>query len=139
MSTTGAVECNDCTLHEGAGYWSDMGATSCSLCREGYYQHPSDDSCRPCPHGATCPAEAILATLVIDPAFFRFSSDSDRLYECLMGKVACPGTVAVAEATQETPLVGANTLNGTSSTETVSPTAAPLATHGEALCATGYR
>ena len=69
----------------------EEGSIGCDTCRKGYYLVPSA-SCESCPKGSTCTEGTTLATIAIDAGYFRFTAESDHIYECPLGKVACPGT-----------------------------------------------
>ena len=80
--------CLDCETELGLGSGSVGGSTKCRECRAKYF-HAGDQTtpghyeCEPCPAGADCSVKgSTLATLKLKPNFFRFSNDSDRVYEC---------------------------------------------------------
>ena len=45
-----------------------------------------------CPDEAVCSEGATLATLEIKPKHYRFSTSAKTIYECPLGKEACPGS-----------------------------------------------
>ena len=111
---SGSVQCFDCKAANGKEYSSPPGSTSC-VCDQNFYDadtSSNDVSCRPCPDGAICALGTELATIAAKPGFYRFGPDSDELYECRMGKEACPGSQ--------------------------SGSAAAVTSYGDELCGEGY-
>ena len=80
--------CLDCETELGLGSGSVEGSPWCRECRPGYFYAGGQTmtghhQCKLCPDGADCNDKgSTLATLMLKPNFFRFSDDSDRIYEC---------------------------------------------------------
>ena len=51
----------------------------------------NDMSCKQCPEGTTCVDGATLATLQLEPGYFRFNRDSSQIYECKGKNRNCDG------------------------------------------------
>ena len=64
---------------------SRAGATSCDLCIEGYYRHQG--TCLKCPSHVKCDGQSFA----LDAGYFRTNQNSFVVYECPLGRPACPG------------------------------------------------
>lgn len=104
--TTGATSCTPCEYDVANGfgpkYTSSAGATTCDLCKEGYYMN-QDQRCSSCGSmdGSTlglsasdfvdCPEGSTLTSVRVKPGFYRFTEYSNRIYPC--GTNNCQGNI----------------------------------------------
>ena len=82
-STTGS--CKKC----GGFSTSSAGSITCDLCIENYFF--LEGRCEPCGRGTTCPAGTSLATMQINPGYWRSGLASHDVRHCGLGSLACPG------------------------------------------------
>eukprot|EP00966_Prymnesium_polylepis_P193121 4476072-Prymnesium_polylepis.2 len=65
---------------------SAPGATSCEVCAADHYLPPgrlaSKDNCKECPRGARCNWNTSVATMQVQPGFWRLSQFTSITYQC---------------------------------------------------------
>ena len=85
-----------------------------------------EDTCEQCPIGVDCTQKGeTLATLLVEPTYFRAANESTEVYPCTFGKAACPGN-----------LTGHITRKGI--TATLREKSYRKGLTGDGLCAVGY-
>jgi hypothetical protein len=82
----------------------DEGSATCDVCQPGYYmdielQRCGKLCCR-CPSpGTECDSKGnTLVALWVKPGYFRAGPESKKVYECTLGKDACPGGNGTGDA-----------------------------------------
>ena len=80
----GSTSCDKCLTSGdyGEGYHSTRGSTECAQCTTQYYRNGQD--CLPCDNQAMDCSQAglTLDTLPVNPKYYRFTKDSEKVYEC---------------------------------------------------------
>ena len=69
-------------------------SVSCDACEKSYYYiNKSDGRCKRCPEGVDCESAKgnELETLWVKPGYFRATSQSNKIYPCTFGDMACQG------------------------------------------------
>ena len=73
----GSTECSKCPVNHEAS----EDRTNCNICKDSFFMD-TDLSCKQCPVGTTCVNRSTLATLNLEPGYFRFDDHSTKIYEC---------------------------------------------------------
>lgn len=82
--------CVECSPRPGMNLCALPGDAACACCA-GYFEN-ADGNCAVCPRAADCAAPgSTLATLKIEPKFYRTTYESTKLYRCHGDERACPG------------------------------------------------
>lgn len=85
MPQAGGVSCLKCPPRLS----SHEGSTTCDLCDEGFFQrnesaqvHEDSDLCEPCPEHGACPRGTTIASIRLNPGFWRDSLATSTIYAC---------------------------------------------------------